>query len=100
MVETLLFPTSEEMAIVLEKLQATFPTIRLISRSYQDSAGFPIVVDLGAIDQRTWCQWAIENEVFTYCTTLVMLSLDPPEWMRLVLQAQRLKKQAKRLTQS
>jgi len=98
--EILLFATSQEMSAVLEKIQAAFPTVRLLSEAQDGSEGFPVGIDLGAIDLHTWCRWALENQIFQHCNTLVLLSLDPPDWMKLIMEAARLKEEAKKLEQS
>lgn len=98
--ETLLFASSQEMSAVLEKIQAAFPTVRLLSEAQDGSDGFPVGIDLGAVDERMWCQWSLENDIFQHCNTLVLLSLDPPEWMKLVIEAVRLKKDAEKLSGS
>ncbi len=95
--ETLLFASSQEMSSALEKIQAAFPTVRLLTEAREDSSGFPVGLDLGVIDERMWCDWAIENEIFPHCNTLVLLSLDPPDWMKCLLEGYRLKEEAKRL---
>ena len=97
MLETLLFATSQEMSSVLEKVQASFPMVRILPSARDDSSGFPVLLDLGAIDEGTWCQWAIENEIFSHCNTLVLLSLDPPEWMQVIFHAANMKDTAKKL---
>jgi len=92
--ETLLFANSQEMSAVLEKVQAAFPTVRLLAEAQDGSGGFPVGIDLGAVDEHMWCEWAIENQVFSHCNTLVLLSMDPPEWMQLLIEANRLKQEA------
>jgi len=95
--ENLLFASSQELSAALEKIQAAFPNVRLLTQPRDESSGFPVGVDLGLIDERTWCDWAIENDLFSCCDTLVMLSLDPPDWMKLVIEGHRLREEAKRL---
>jgi hypothetical protein len=95
--ETLLFDSSQEMSSALDKIQAAFPTVRLLNVDRNESSGFPVGLDLGIIDEHTWCDWAIENGIFDCCNTLVLLSLDPPDWMKLMLEGHRLKEEAKRL---
>ena len=99
MKETLLFSSSQEMSSALDKIQAAFPTVRLVSVPREDSSGFPVGLDLGAVDEHMWCDWAIENGIFECCNALVLLSLDPPDWMKLILEGHRLKEEAKRLEQ-
>jgi hypothetical protein len=95
--ETLLFNTSQEMSAALEKIQAAFPTVQLLVEGRDGGSGFPACIDLGLVDEPTWCNWVIENGLFDACTTLVLLSMDPPGWMNLVFHAQQLKEEAKRL---
>lgn len=97
MKETLLFNTSQDMSAALEKIQAAFPTVQLIVEGRDGSSGYPVCIDLGLVDEPTWCNWVIENGLFDACTNLVMLSMDPPGWMTLVFQSQQLKEEAKRL---
>jgi hypothetical protein len=82
MQDTLLFTTSAEMSSVLDKIQNAFPTVRFLSLPREGSNSFPVGIDLGAVDERMWCEWALENGVFSYCHALVLLSLNPPEWMK------------------
>ncbi len=100
MKETLLFTVSSEMSAALEKIQAAFPTVRLLAEARGDSSGFPVGIDLGAVDERMWCEFALENGIFPYCSTLVLLSLDPPAWMAPLFLAACVKEEAKKLSDS
>jgi hypothetical protein len=103
MQETLLFTTTGEMLTALGKIQAAFPSAHLFLEPRNDSESLPVKVnlqlDLGLIDERSWCEWAIEQDVFNCCCVLVLLSLDPPEWMSYLWQAHALKERAKKVAE-
>lgn len=100
MEETLLFTSVYEIQNGLDRIQSAFPTVKLVQRPRGDSSGFPVGIDLGLIDQRTWCEWAVDNQMFGNCMDLVILSLDQPEWMRLIFEAHRMKLEADALIEN
>jgi hypothetical protein len=96
--ETLLFDSYAEMPVVLQKILAAYPAAKLIQEARGDADYFPVIIDLGLLDDRTWFEWSIDNGIFPYCSRLVvLLAMVRPEWMRFILESQRYKP-AKRLT--
>lgn len=103
MQETLLFTTTLEMLTVLERVQAAFPTAELFMEPRDGpEQAFPgclnFTLNLDICDERSWCTWAVENDILRCCYTLVLLSMDPPEWMQRILKVHALKEEVKRLT--
>jgi hypothetical protein len=98
MTETLLFTNHGEMLSVREKIYVTFPNAYIISESSTDPDNFDVTWNFGAIDMCSWCKWALESGVFLNCRSLVLQSLDPPDWMKCLIEAHRLKEEAKRLS--
>jgi hypothetical protein len=99
--ETLLFDTYAEMPAVLQKILAAYPAAKLIQEARGDADYFPVIIDLGLLDDRTWFEWSIDNGIFPYCSRLVvLLATSRPEWMSYIIESQRYKQAAKRLSSS
>ena len=95
--ETLLFDNYAEMPAVLQKILAAYPTAKLIQESRGDADYFPVIIELGDLDERTWFEWSINNNILPYCCGMVLLTMAPPEWVKLVIEAYRYKEAAKKL---
>lgn len=96
--ETLFFATSQDMASVLDKIRSAFPKMVLCPIARGNWDFYPVGIDLGIIEEHDFASWALDNDVMPFCVGLVLHACDPAcEWMHILMEASRLKKEAKKL---